>query len=162
MLTWSSSNNLAFNATKTKAMLFTISQIENVPGFEQEPVEFKYKDKILENVSEFRLLGITIDKNLNWKKRINNTTKPCYATLCVLRKNQRYTPLPTRKQQAEFSYFIKFRLLQRIIIWHSKIHKTTTSESTKCISWFQCHQYKIVSDRRTNIIFSGSNAIQNN
>ena len=116
MLTWSSSNNLAFNATKTKTMLFTISQIENVPGFEQEPVEFKYKDKILENVSEFRLLGITIDKNLNWKKRINNMTKPCYATLCVLRKNQRYTPLPTRKQQAEFSYFIKFRLLQRIII----------------------------------------------
>ena len=97
VLTWSSSNNLAFNATKTKAMLFTTSQIEKLHGFEQEVVEFEYKDKILENANEFKLLGINNDKNLNWKKRINCMTKPCYATLSVLRKNKRYTPLPVRK-----------------------------------------------------------------
>ena len=34
MLTWSSSNNLAFNAAKTKAVLFTTSQIEKLHGFE--------------------------------------------------------------------------------------------------------------------------------
>ena len=67
MLTWSLSNNLAFNAAKTKTMLFTISQMEQLHGFEQDTVELKCKYKTLENVNELKLLEITIDKNLNWK-----------------------------------------------------------------------------------------------
>ena len=91
----------AFNAAKTKAMLFTTYQMEMLYGFEQDVVEIKFKDKTLENINEFKLLGITIDKNLNWKKHMNNTTKNCYATLNVLHKITRYTPLPVRKQLAE-------------------------------------------------------------
>ena len=56
-------------------------------------VELKCKDKTLENVNKFKLNVITIDKNINSKKHINNTTKNCYATLNVLRKIKRYTPL---------------------------------------------------------------------
>ena len=65
MLTWSSCNNLVFNAVKTKAMLFTASQMEKLHGFEQDVVELKCKGKTLENVNEFKLIGVTIDKNLN-------------------------------------------------------------------------------------------------
>ena len=36
LLTWSSSNNLAFNAGKMRAMLFTTSQMEKLYGFEQD------------------------------------------------------------------------------------------------------------------------------
>ena len=68
MLTWSTSNNLAFNTAKTKAMLFTTSQMEKFHGFEQDVVELKCKDKTMEILNEFELLGITIDKNLNGKK----------------------------------------------------------------------------------------------
>ena len=64
--------------------------MEKLHGFEQDLVELKCKDKTLGNVSEFKLLGITIDKNLNWKKHINNTTEICYAALKVLRKIKRY------------------------------------------------------------------------
>ena len=60
--------------------------MKKLHGFEQDVVELKCKEKTLENVNEFKLLGITIDKNLNWKKHIKNTTKNCYATLNVLRK----------------------------------------------------------------------------
>ena len=116
MLTWSSSHNLAFNAPKTKITLFTTSQMEQLHGFEQEVVGLKCKDKILKNVNEFKLLGITVDKNLNWEKHINNTTKNCYAALNVLRKIKKYTPLPARKQLASRISLIKTRLLQRIII----------------------------------------------
>ena len=63
------------------------------------------------------------------KKHVNNTTKSCYTTLNVLRKNKRYKPL-------RISSFIKTRLLQRIIIWYPKIYETTTSESIKCSDWF--------------------------
>ena len=41
MLNWSSSNNLAFNVTKTKAMLFTIRRMENLHGFERDVVKLK-------------------------------------------------------------------------------------------------------------------------
>ena len=61
--------------------------MEKVHGFEQDVVELICKDK---NVNEFKLLGITLDKNFNWKKHINNTTKICYATLKVMRKIKRY------------------------------------------------------------------------
>ena len=86
MVTWSANNNLALNAVKTKAVLFTTSQMEKLLGSEQDLVELKCKDKTLENVNKFKLLRITIDKNLNRKKQINNTTKNCYATLNVLCK----------------------------------------------------------------------------
>ena len=65
MLTWSTSNNLPFNAAKTKSMLFTTSQMEKLHGFEQDVVELKCKDKTLENANKFKLLGVTIDNNLN-------------------------------------------------------------------------------------------------
>ena len=82
MLTWSSSNNLAFNTAKTKAMLFPTSQTKKLCGFEQDWVEI--------NANEFKLPGKTIDKNLSWNKKtnkhINNTIKNCYATVSVLRK----------------------------------------------------------------------------
>ena len=97
--------------------------MEQLHGFEQEVVRLECKDKILKNVNEFKLLGITVDKNLNWEKHINNTTKNCYAALNVLRKIKKYTPLPARKQLASRISLIKTRLLQRIIIWHSKIYE---------------------------------------
>ena len=69
-----------------KPMLLTTSQMEKLHGFEQDVAELKCNNKTLENVNEFKLLGITIDKNLNWKKHLNNARKNCYATLNVLCK----------------------------------------------------------------------------
>ena len=40
-LKWSSNNNLAFNAIKTKAILFTISQMEKLHGLEQDVIKPK-------------------------------------------------------------------------------------------------------------------------
>ena len=75
--------------------------MEKLHGFEQVLVELKFKDKTPESVNEFKLLGIKIDKNLSWKKHINNTRKNCYATLGVLRKIKSYATLPVRNQPAE-------------------------------------------------------------
>lgn len=46
MLSWSSSNNLAFNAAKKKSVLFTTSQMEKLHGFEQNIVELKCEAKL--------------------------------------------------------------------------------------------------------------------
>ena len=42
--------------------------MEKLLGFESDIVQLKSEDKTLENVNEFKLLRIIIDKNLNWKK----------------------------------------------------------------------------------------------
>ena len=42
--------------------------MEKLLGFELDVVQLKSEDKTLENVNEFKLLRIIIDKNLNWKK----------------------------------------------------------------------------------------------
>ena len=81
MLTWSSYNNLAFNAVKTKTM-FTNSHMEKLHGFGQDVVELKCKDKTLENVNEFKFLGITIEKNLNWKKHKQHDKELLRNTQC--------------------------------------------------------------------------------
>ena len=78
-------------------MLFTTSQIEKLHDFDQDVVKRNWE----ENVNEFKLLGIAMDKNLSRKKHINNTTKNCYATLSVPHKIKIYTPLPVREQLAE-------------------------------------------------------------
>ena len=75
--------------------------MEKLHGLKHDIVKLKCKGKTLENVSEFRLLRKTIDKNLNWKKHINNTTKNCYTKLNVLCKIKRHTPLRVRKQLTE-------------------------------------------------------------
>ena len=103
ILSWSSSNNLAFNAAKTKSVFITTSQIEKLHGFEQNIVELKWKDK--GKSKRIQAFWIAIDKNRKWKKHVNNTTKNCHATLNVLRKIERYTPLPVRKQQASLLFY---------------------------------------------------------
>ena len=123
MLTWSSNNNLAFNAIKRKAILFTISQMEKLHGLEQDVVKLKWKDKTLQNVHKFKLLAITIGKNLNWKKQINNTTKNCCATLRVLRKIKIYKPLPVRKQLAEFLILSKLDYCSELLFGIPKYMK---------------------------------------
>ena len=75
--------------------------MEKLHGFAQDIVELKCKDKTLENIGEFKLLALTIDKNFNWKKHINNLTKNCYTTFSVLRKIEKYTLIPVRKQLTE-------------------------------------------------------------
>ena len=59
------------------------------------------QDKTLENIGEFKLLGLTIHKTFNWKKHINNMTKNCYTIFSVLRKIKKYTLITVRKQLTE-------------------------------------------------------------
>ena len=107
MLTWPSNNNLALNATKTKTILFTNSQMEKLYGLAQDVVKLKCKHKTLENTGKFKLLGLTIDKNFNWKKHINNITKNCYTTISFLRKIRKYTLITVRKQLTDSLILLK-------------------------------------------------------
>ena len=62
---WLKLNKLTLNATKTKSMVFHRKQKQ------MEPLHFSIDGKVIENVSSFNFLGITLDEGLTWKNHID-------------------------------------------------------------------------------------------
>ena len=101
---WSSDTNLIFNSAKTKMLVILTPQM---PKHHQ--VEKKF-DVIcisitLERVSEWKLLGITLNEHFLLDKHISKLSKDCYSSLSVLKKLKRYTTLPVRKELTESLMF---------------------------------------------------------
>ena len=66
---WMYNNKLTLNASKTKVMTFGTSQ-KNKKG---DNLTVKIKDDILENVTEFKHLGVWFDQYLRWDTHIDKT-----------------------------------------------------------------------------------------
>ena len=55
-------NKLSLNKSKSKYKIF------HVPNKDIQHLTLKIDNVIIEKVDEFNLLGLTMDRNLNWKK----------------------------------------------------------------------------------------------
>ena len=62
---WLKLNKLTLYATKTKSMVFHRKQKQ------MEPLHFSIDGKVVENVSSFNFLGLTLDEGLTWKNQID-------------------------------------------------------------------------------------------
>ena len=62
---WLKLNKLTLNTTKTKSMVFHRKQKQI------EPLHFSIDREVIENVSTFNFLGITLDESLTWKNHID-------------------------------------------------------------------------------------------
>ena len=91
---WCQINRMAVNADKTKVMLITTYQKETkLPTSE---INVSFNGTKLENVKSEKLLGVTIDKHLNWKDHINKTAKTVSKNIALLRRIRKYLPQQTR------------------------------------------------------------------
>ena len=100
---WSSNNNLVFNETKTKLMIFSTPQMSTrhkLSSLYNEINIFNNTVKI-NRTSSMKILGVTFEENCSWDKHINETIKSCCATLSTLRKLKRFTPYHLRKSLCE-------------------------------------------------------------
>ena len=70
----------------------------------------------LERVSEWKLLGITLDKHFQLDKHISELLKDCYSSLSMLKKLKRYTPLSERKQLTESFLFSRLYYCNNLVI----------------------------------------------
>ena len=66
------SNKLTLNASKTKVMTFGTSQKMRRNN---NNLNVKVGNEILENVTEFKYLGVWFDKYLRWDTHIDKTAK---------------------------------------------------------------------------------------
>ena len=77
---WFFVNHLQVNAAKTQAMTL---------GKSQFPYRFSVQDQIPDIEPTFKLLGVTLDKDLNYKPRVDIMLKKAYAKIAALRKIKR-------------------------------------------------------------------------
>ena len=89
---WVDSNGLSINVKKTKYMIFsrTVSRLHL-----REPL--KYKNKIIEPVTEARFLGVIVDDKLNWTKHIKTIVSKMSRYVGILYRLKSSLTLEIRK-----------------------------------------------------------------
>ena len=102
LVSWSDESKLALNNDKTKAMLITTSQMANYHSLRTPDIMNINlglgKNKDLDVVDNYKLLGVHISNTFRWEKYINKTVSSCYASLAVLRNLRNMAPFELRKQ----------------------------------------------------------------
>ena len=87
---WCNHNKMVINADKTKSMLITTRQKR------QSLVTEELNIQINGTTDSEKLLGVTIDNNMNWNKQIKLTIKKVSSKLALLKRIKKYLPLCTR------------------------------------------------------------------
>ena len=102
IMTWSKNKNLLFNHKKTVVILFSTSQLNRVHTLDDKTTfTINANGAPLERVSSWKILGLTFDENLSWRKHVDETISAAYGTLQALRRIRRITPYHVRKCLAE-------------------------------------------------------------
>ena len=83
---WIRANKLSLNLQKTKYMLFS-----NI--LETLPADIVFDETSLENVSQIKFLGITVDNKLSWKHHIDNICITISRNIGIINKLKHYIPL---------------------------------------------------------------------
>jgi len=83
LIQWFLVNHLQVNAAKTQAMTL---------GKSQFTYRFSVEDQILDIEPTLKILGVTLDKYLNYKPHVDIMLKKAYAKIAALHKLQRLVP----------------------------------------------------------------------
>ena len=108
---WSKQNGLLFNNTKLQFIIFW-KRRTTFPT--DRSFLIKTNGKSIKQEDDVKLLGITLDHNLEWNTQINNLTKSLYGTLQTLKRFKRFTPYATRKTLAESLVLSKLNYCQAV------------------------------------------------
>ena len=74
---WSSDKNLIFTSAKTKDMVISTPQMSKHHQPKEEKLNVKCNNIILERVSQWKSLGITLAEYFHLDKHISNLLKDC-------------------------------------------------------------------------------------
>ena len=97
---WTEENMMKINESKTKTMIF------NFTNKYQFSTRLRINNKILETVSETKLLGTIISNNLKWDKNTSNITKKAYSRLELLKKLSSFQA-PTKDMKQIYVAYIR-------------------------------------------------------
>ncbi len=87
---WLKVNKLSLNIQKTKYMIFHMHN-KKIPNF-----QIKIEDTIIERVSDFNFLGITINEHLSWKSHIDKVSNKMSRNIGILNRLKHFLPISTK------------------------------------------------------------------
>ena len=108
--------NLVFNTGKTKFMLILSKQLSVRHKLKDEQLQICCNNTELERVTEWKLLGLTIDENLTLNNHISKMLKDSYLHLSILKNLKRYTAQSVCKQLVESLIFSRLDYCNNLFI----------------------------------------------
>lgn len=97
---WCKNNSMKINSQKTKCMkLCSKVKMANL-----SELEIQINGDSIENVHSYKLLGVTIDENLNWDEQVNKVCKIISSKISLLNKIKIF--LPTHIRQLFYNAYI--------------------------------------------------------
>lgn len=137
---WMNQHKLTVNISKTKYMLFNVSETNNI--------EVHYGDNIIERVQVFKYLGVLLDEKLKWDEHIRKLCSKLTQVAGVFRRISDFVPLETKRNL----YFTLFHshLTYGILVWGTA--------STTALKSLQTVQNKAIKNlfgyhQRTSTVF---------
>ena len=107
---------MKLNIEKTKNIIFNFSKNS------QFSTEIRLDNKVIETVSETKLLGTLISNNMSWKRNTEKIVKESNRRMSFLHKIAKFT---NNKQDLKRIYILQVRskLEQSAVLWHSSLTK---------------------------------------
>ena len=109
---WCDNNHMVSSPIKTKSMTIANRQKRQLSPL---PLELVLNGAEIDQVSEHRFLGITIDSKLRWDSHINNVCKTVSRRVFLLSKLRYFVDIDTRK--LFFNAHIKPHIDYASVVW---------------------------------------------
>ena len=132
---WLKLNKLSLNVQKSKYMIF------HTPKKKVDSLHLTIDGTIIERVSDFNFLGLTLDENLNWKSQLNKISNNISKSIGILNKIKRIIPLKTKI--LIYNSLILPRLNYGILVWGYHCERVTQLQKKSvrilCLSKYNAH-----------------------
>ena len=107
---WLNINRLSLNVQKRKFMIFHNYQRD----VEHFIPEIKINGQLVQRVTEFNFLGLTIDEHLNWKSHIQKVSNKVSRSIGVLNRLKKFLPITIW----EVYITLSFNHISSFLYWH--------------------------------------------
>jgi len=114
---WLKINKLSINAEKSKYMIF------NTRNEQKRNIKIQINETIIESVSNFSFLGITINESLNWNNQVNNVVMNISRINGILNKLKNV--LPKQILKTLYNSLIIPHLMYGLLVWGYKAEKVS-------------------------------------
>ena len=112
---WSAQNKMFIKSQKTKSMLVTGKRLQNLVA--STSIDVSLNGSNIEHVTDFKLLGITLDQDLSFNSKIEELCKKLAKRIGLLRHISLY--LKRNQRDIYYSTIIKPVMLYGSTIWTS-------------------------------------------
>ena len=92
---WTAENRMVLNASKTKTLLVTGKRLKS--ELLRKDIKVSINSSDIEKVSCHKLLGVKLDKHLNFNEHVDDLCKKLFQRIGVIRKIKCNLPLEQRK-----------------------------------------------------------------